>query len=254
MRPIVRAGADTRAEVLTMSNGHASRQQRRAPPWMGIRDAGRMRRHAERLPGRVGGPCQHDDVTLDFTAIDFETANSSAASACSVGLVKVRGGKVVDRAGWFIRPPLGHDHFQEWNVRIHGIQPQDVADAAGWVEQLADLVEFAEDDHLVAHNAGFDMGVIRAACAATLVACPEYSYLCSLQVARRTYNLESYRLPVAAMAAGFEGFHHHDALADAEACAAIVIHAAKRHEAATIADLAALTGARLGRIGVPVAA
>jgi DNA polymerase-3 subunit epsilon len=122
------------------------------------------------------------------------------------------------------------------------------------VDQLADLVEFAEDDHLVAHNAGFDMGVIRAACAATFVACPEYSYLCSLQVARRTYTLDSYRLPVAAMAAGFDGFQHHDALADAEACAAIVIHAARHHEAATVEDLAGLTGARLGRIGVPVAA
>ena len=193
-------------------------------------------------------------MPLDFTAIDFETANSSPASACSVGLVKVRDGKVVDRAGWLIQPPFGHDHFQEWNVRIHGIQPQDVVGAAGWVDQLADLVEFAEDDHLVAHNAGFDMGVIRAACAATLVACPEYAYLCSLQVARRTYALESYRLPVAAMAAGFEGFQHHDALADAEACAAIIIHSARRHDAADLADLAALTGARLGRIGVPVAA
>ncbi|MDN4615778.1 exonuclease domain-containing protein [Leifsonia sp. F6_8S_P_1B] len=193
-------------------------------------------------------------MTLDFTAIDFETANSSAASACSVGLIKVRDGKVVDRAGWLIRPPFGHDHFQEWNVRIHGIQPEQVVDALGWVEQLADLVAFAEDDHLVAHNAGFDMGVIRAACAATAVECPEYRYLCSLQVARRTYSLESYRLPVAAMAAGFEDFHHHDALADAEACAAIVVHAARRHGAATIDDLAELCGARVGRIGMPVAA
>lgn len=206
------------------------------------------------MRGGVGGPCESDDVSLNFTAIDFETANSSPASACSVGLVKVRDGKVVDRAGWFIRPPLGHDQFQEWNVRIHGIRPEQVADAAGWVDQLADLVEFAEDDHLVAHNAGFDMGVIRAACAATFVACPEFSYLCSLQVARRTYTLDSYRLPVAAMAAGFDGFQHHDALADAEACAAIVIHAARHHEAATVEDLAGLTGARLGRIGVPVAA
>lgn len=204
--------------------------------------------------GDVGGACKHSGVPLDFTAIDFETANSSAASACSVGLVKVRDGRVVDRASWYIRPPLGHDLFQEWNVRIHGIRPEDVAGAAGWVDQLADLVEFAEDDHLVAHNAGFDMGVIRAACAATFVSCPEYRYLCSLQVARRTYHLESYRLPVAAMAAGFEDFHHHDALADAEACAAIVVHAARRHEAATIDDLAALTGARIGRIGYPAAA
>jgi DNA polymerase-3 subunit epsilon len=56
------------------------------------------------------------------------------------------------------------------------------------------------------------------------------------------------------MAAGFEDFHHHDALADAEACAAIVVHAARRHDVASINDLAAVTGARLGRIGAAVAA
>ena len=193
-----------------------------------------MRGTRARCTGGVGGPCEHEAVPLDFTAIDFETANGSAASACSVGLIKVRDGRVVDRAGWLIQPPFGHDFFQEWNTRIHGITADDVIGAAGWVEQLPDLIAFAEDDHLVAHNAGFDMGVIRAACAATAVECPDFSYVCSLQVARKTYSLDSYRLPVAAMAAGFEDFHHHDALADAEACAAIMVHAARRHGALTV--------------------
>lgn len=193
-------------------------------------------------------------MPLDFTAIDFETANSSNASACSVGLIKVRNGRVVDRAGWLIQPPVGHDEFMEWNTRIHGLHAEDVIGAPSWDAQLPDLVEFAGGDHLVAHNAGFDMGVIRGACAATQLECPEFAYLCSLQVARKTYNLDSYRLPVAAMAAGFEDFHHHDALADAEACAAIVIHASRRHDVTTVAELAGATGARLGRIGVPVAA
>ncbi|GAB3390383.1 hypothetical protein GCM10027568_14210 [Humibacter soli] len=188
-------------------------------------------------------------VPLDFTAIDFETANSSSASACSVGLVKVRNGRVVDTAGWLIRPPHGHDEFLEWNIRIHGIRARDVVGAAGWVEQIGDLVDFAGDDALVAHNAGFDMGVIRGACAATGIRCPSYDYLCSLQVARKTYTLDSYRLPVAAMAAGFEGFNHHEALADAEACAAIVVHAAKRHGAGSIAELAAAVPVRLGHLG-----
>jgi DNA polymerase-3 subunit epsilon len=192
-------------------------------------------------------------VPLDFTAIDFETANNSAASACSVGLVKVRGGRVVDTAYWLIKPPLGYDAFLEWNVRIHGIMQVDVADALLWSEQLPDLIAFAENDHMVAHNAGFDMGVIAAASAASFVPSPSYDYLCSLQVARKTYHLDSYRLPVAAMAAGFEDFTHHNALADAQACAAIIVHAAGRHGASDIAELAELTGSRMGHLGMAVA-
>jgi len=193
-------------------------------------------------------------VPLNFTAIDFETANSSSASACSVGLVKVVDGRVVDRESWFIRPPLGHDHFTEWNTRIHGIVESDVAGAPLWADQLADLVAFADGDHLVAHNARFDMGVINGGCAASLVETPSFSYACSLQIARKTYNLDSYRLPVAAMAAGFEDFAHHDALADAEACAAIIVHAAKRHGAGDLEHLVTLTGTKLGRIGAVLAA
>ena len=180
-------------------------------------------------------------MPIDFTAIDFETANSHGASACSVGLVKVRDGRVVDRAGWLIRPPLGYDDFLEWNTRIHGIRKADVHAALGWSDQFADLAAFADGDVFVAHNAGFDMGVIRAACAATELEHPEYDYLCSLQLARRTYELESYRLPFVARAAGFDDFRHHDASADAEACAAIVVHAAGRHGVETVEALGAAT-------------
>jgi len=191
-------------------------------------------------------------VPLDFTAIDFETANNSPASACSVGLVKVRDGRVVDSAYWLIKPPLGYDAFLEWNVRIHGIMAADVTDALLWSEQLHDLQSFAENDVLVAHNAGFDMGVIAAASAASFVPSPSFDYLCSLHVARRTYHLDSYRLPSAAMAAGFEDFAHHNALADAEACAAIIVHAADRHGASDIGELAEAVGTTLKRVGTPL--
>ena len=191
---------------------------------------------------------------MDFTAIDFETANSSSASACSVGLVKVQDGRIVDQAYWLIKPPIGHDEFWEWNTRIHGLVAADVVDAALWTEQLPDLVSFADGDILVAHNAGFDMGVIRGACEATFVDTPEFSYACSLQIARKTYNLDSYRLPVAAMAAGFEDFDHHNALADAQACAAIMVHAARRHGVTDVAALVSATNGSLGAIGTPAPA
>ncbi|MEJ3404666.1 3'-5' exonuclease [Rathayibacter sp. YIM 133350] len=188
-------------------------------------------------------------MPLNFTAIDFETANGSNVSACSVGLIKVVDGVIVDRASWFIRPPFPHDEFNEWNIRIHGIQPEQCANALQWHDQLPDLLAFAGEDVLVAHNAGFDLGVIKAATAFFELPVPELRYLCSLQVARKTYALDSYKLPVAAMAAGFEGFSHHDALADAEACAHIIMHAARRHDADDVDALARVCAVRLGAIG-----
>ncbi|WP_106814355.1 3'-5' exonuclease [Microbacterium timonense] len=189
-------------------------------------------------------------MPLDFTAIDFETANSSNASACAVGLVRVRDGEIVDRTGWLIRPPAGHDVFFELNVRIHGIRPEDVAGAAAWTDQLADIVAFAGDDILVAHNAGFDMAVLKRACDATGDECPPYRYACSLQVARRVYRLESYRLPFVAAEAGFADFAHHNATADAMACAHVMIDAARRVGAADIPGLADAVGVRVSQIAI----
>lgn len=187
-------------------------------------------------------------MALDFTAIDFETANNSSASACAVGLTRVRDGRVVATAGWLIKPPAGHDRFFELNIGIHGIRPGDVADAPDWTTQLADLTAFIGDDVLVAHNAGFDMTVLRRACEVTDAECPPYRYVCSLQVSRKTYDLASYRLPLVAAAAGFLDFAHHDATADALACAHIMIDAAQRAGAQDVVELAMLLGLRVPQI------
>lgn len=187
-------------------------------------------------------------MPVDFTAIDFETANSHPSSACSVGLVKVRDGLVVDRAMWFIQPPTAHADFMPFNIKIHGITPEMVADAPFWEEQLDTLREFVGEDILIAHNASFDMGVIRSACAETVSPTPRFTYMCSVQVSRKTYDISSHRLPLAAAAAGFGEFSHHEALADAEACAAIVIDAARRHEAADLPALSKLAGVKLHQL------
>ena len=188
---------------------------------------------------------------MNFTAVDFETANSYRESACSIGLVKVADGVVVDRASWFIRPGAGYDEFLEWNTKIHGIYSSDVASARQWADQLDELVAFVGADPLVAHNASFDMAVIKASSAAAGVVTPDFAYACSLQIARRTYDLDSYRLPIAAEAAGFSAFAHHDALADAEACAAIVIDAAARHAASSLESLADAAGVPITRLSAP---
>lgn len=189
-----------------------------------------------------------DDVTIDFTAIDFETANGSPASACAVGLVRIRDGRVADRATWLIRPPSAHDEFRPFNVQLHGISREMTRAAQPWERQLPALLAFLGDDVLVAHNAGFDVRVLRTACEATDAPCPPYRYVCSLQASRKTYRLDSYRLPNVAAAAGFLDFAHHDATADALACAHIMIDAARRVGADDIVELAMLLGLRVPQI------
>ena len=60
---------------------------------------------------------------MNFVAIDFETANYSPDSACAIGLVKVVGGEIVDKAVHLIRPPTREFVF----TYIHGLKWKDVA-------------------------------------------------------------------------------------------------------------------------------
>ena len=180
-------------------------------------------------------------MAIDFTAIDFETANGSPASPCAVGLVRVRDGKIVDTLAFLIQPPSPHDWFHAGNIKVHGIRPSDVDGAATAAEALALMLGFIGTDTLIAHNAPFDMGVLRAAASEVSFDLPDLSYACSLMMARKSYNLESYRLNAVAYAIGHEEFNHHDALADADACARIVIHMANRHDADSLAELLSAT-------------
>ncbi len=184
-------------------------------------------------------------MALNFVAIDFETANSSSASPCAVGLVRVVEGRIQESLAMLFRPPLEHDWFHPGNIAIHGIRPEDVADAPDFSDALPELLLFTEGLPLIAHNASFDMDVLRKASAAVEFDLPNLSYACSLKMARKTYELESYRLNAVAYAIGHEEFNHHDALADADACARIVQHMANRHEVEELAGLLEKTSQRL---------
>jgi DNA polymerase-3 subunit epsilon len=174
---------------------------------------------------------------LDFTAIDFETANGFRGSPCAVGLTKVRGGKIVEEAAWLMRPPHNHDHFDYHNVRIHGITAADVADRPRFGELFAEIGAFIGDDVLAAHNAAFDLGVIRSALEVSGLPGPAYDYVCTVMLSRRCYSLVSNSLPFAAEEAGVPLVRHHDAAEDARACAGILIDIARRSGANSLAEL-----------------
>ena len=186
-------------------------------------------------------------MDLDFTAIDFETANGFRGSPCAVGLTKVRGGRVVEEASWLMRPPANHDHFEYHNVRIHGIRSEDVAGLPRFGELFPEIGAFIGGDILAAHNAAFDLGVIRSGLEVSGLPGPAYEYVCTVMLSRRCYSLVSNSLPFAAEEAGVPLVNHHDAAEDARACAGILIDIAARNNANSIAELYLSLGLELPR-------
>ncbi|MFI7483205.1 exonuclease domain-containing protein [Kocuria sp. M1R5S2] len=193
--------------------------------------------------------------SVDFTAIDFETANRFLGSPCAVGLVRVRGGVVVEERSASMRPPRTRPDFDPGHVRIHGITAGSVAGRPLfdelWPRIEAWILAEDPDELVVAHNAAFDMGVIRSACAETGTRHAPLSYACSLALARRGYDLPSYALPRAAEAAGVPLRRHHDALEDARACAGIVVDLVRRAGVATVGELLSGAGLTVRRLLPP---
>ncbi|MCC9195267.1 exonuclease domain-containing protein [Arthrobacter sp. zg-Y820] len=172
-------------------------------------------------------------MTLNFTAIDFETANGSRASACALGMVKVRNGQIVERGYWLLRPTDGGG-FQPRNIDIHGITEAMVAGAQTWAQAHPEITAFIAEDAVLAHNAAFDLAVFRETSANAGLAGQAFRYGCSVKMAQALLALENHKLPTVNAALGFGAFQHHDGLADAEACANITIALAQREGMAEI--------------------
>ena len=167
----------------------------------------------------LGGP--------DFVAVDFETANARWASVCQVGLTRMRGGQIEAEESWLIRPPTGLD-FDPFNIGIHGITPEMVTDARTWAQSLEVFEDFVGDLPLVAHNASFDRSVFTKATELIRQPVPQHRWECSVKLSRRHFRqLPNHKLPTVAAAVGAGDFQHHDACADARACALIVAHVAR---------------------------
>jgi len=159
-----------------------------------------------------------------FTAIDFETADYGADSACALALVHVEGVAIVGRDLFMIRPPRSRFAF----THIHGIAWAHVRGEPSFAEHWPEIAaKLARATFLAAHNASFDRGVLAACCGVAGVAPPALSFHCTVQLARRAWRsrgLTRANLPAVCEHLGIS-LNHHDPASDAEACARIVIAA-----------------------------
>lgn len=158
----------------------------------------------------------------DFVAIDFETANQHRSSVCSVGVVVVRGGEIVDKYYSLIYPYP--DFFTYWTTQVHGLTMVDVENALSFPEVWKEIAPRIEGLPLVAHNSAFDESCLKAVFAAYHMHYPDYEFSCTCKTSRRLLpQLPDHQLQTVAEYCGYDLAHHHHALADAEACAAIAL-------------------------------
>ena len=157
----------------------------------------------------------------DFAAIDFETANEQRCSVCSIGVVVVRGGEVVDSFYSLIHPEP--DYYQWFCRQVHGLGPEDTEDAPVFPFVWEKIAPMIEGLPLVAHNARFDEACLREVFRVYQMDYPDYQFFDTLTASRRHfgYSLPNHQLQTVAAACGYHLAQHHHALADAEACAAI---------------------------------
>lgn len=157
----------------------------------------------------------------DFCAIDFETANECPSSVCSVGVVVVRDGEIVETFYSLIHPEP--EYYQWFCQRVHGLSSADTEDAPVFPAVWARIEPMIAGLPLVAHNASFDEGCLKAVFKVYRMDYPDYVFYDTLRASRRHFGraLPNHQLQTVAAACGYDLMRHHHALADAEACAMI---------------------------------
>ena len=157
---------------------------------------------------------------MQFVAIDFETANNGADSACSIGLVKMDGeGAVIDSFYSLVRPKVLM--FDPLCTAIHKLDSLDIAKAPTFYELWPAISEFIGFAPLVAHNAPFDMRVLKGTLESWGLEAPTNEYYCTLSLSRKLWKGKmSYKLTSLCAEFGWE-YDAHNALEDAEMCGRI---------------------------------
>lgn len=160
---------------------------------------------------------------MDFITIDFETATADRDSPCEIGLTFVKDRQIVDTKSWLIKPM--YDQFDYFNILIHGIRPEHVADKPEFNELWTEIKPLVENQFLIAHNAGFDFSVLRRTLEAYQIPFPTLSYSCSYIFSKKVWQgLPAYDLKTLCKVNEIP-LKHHRAAADSRATAELALKA-----------------------------
>lgn len=121
----------------------------------------------------------------DFAAIYFETANNERSSGCSVCIVIVRNGEIVDNFYSLIQPEP--NYYNYWSSQVHGLCCEDTDEASIFPEVWKQIEPLIEGLPLVAHNKPFDEGCMKAVFRVYQMDYPDYDFFDTLCASRRFF-------------------------------------------------------------------
>lgn len=183
---------------------------------------------------------------MKFIAIDFETANSERSSPCEIGLVKVEDFKIVDKKSFLIRPK--DNYFDFYNTFLHGIDESTVENEPEFDVIYNRFKSDFESYPIIAHNASFDISVLRHTLDLYEIEYPETYYSCTYQMSREAIKgLFSFKLDSVCNHYGIK-LNHHRALSDAEACAGIAIKIFQEKGINSFEEISQNFNLRVGRL------
>ena len=155
-----------------------------------------------------------------YIAFDVETPNRLNHRMSAIGITVAEDGEIVEEYYSLVDPETDFDPFNTW---LTGISEESVKDAPTFRELWPKIEGLMSGGVLVAHNATFDLGVLRRCLDDYDIAWKKSGpYLCTVQMGRRILPGISHKLDAMSQYFGLELDHHH-AGSDSRACAEILI-------------------------------
>jgi len=157
---------------------------------------------------------------VTFIVLDLETTGTSPQQGCGIteiGAIAVRGGEVLGEFSTFVNPQVP---LPDYIINLTGITDEMLVDAPLISEVFPDFIEFIdrhEDIHLVAHNAPFDIGFLKAAATSLALEWPKYEVIDTVKLARRVIDrseILNYKLGTLSQFFDTQALPNHRALDD----------------------------------------
>lgn len=182
-----------------------------------------------------------------FTAIDFETA--LRYYPCSIGIALVENNQLVEVTNRLIKP-VCYPYFERYAQSIHHIHKEDVENEPLFKSIYNDILPKLQNKIIVAHNAAFDINVLRFIMRYYNFNPEELNahYLCTYLLSRKVWpDNGKFSLDYLSNQHNIQLNHHHSD-SDAQACALLLLKEAETLGCTDFEQIKYSTGIRLQRV------